>query len=105
MRCGNPLSKFEQQVNKMTNPLLSNHRMPTFNSIDTACMEPAITQIIAENKQVLESLVSEPNEDPTWESLIQVLDNMEDRLLNAWSVIEHLFGVNNSEELREVYQR
>ena len=89
----------------MSNPLLSHDTLPPFNSIDIACMEPAIKQIIAENTQVLEYLVAKQTEEQTWDSLIQVLDNLEDRLVNAWSVIEHLFGVNNSEELREVYQR
>ena len=89
----------------MTNPLLSYFAMPPFSSIDVSCMEPAIKQIITENRQTIDTLLESAEAPPEWGNLIQKLDKLEDRLSNAWSAIEHLFSVNNNEEIREVYQR
>ncbi|WP_339803523.1 oligopeptidase A [uncultured Marinobacter sp.] len=87
----------------MTNPLLTHDLLPRFNDIRTEHMEPAIDQILSDNRVQLQSLASQ--DDPTWDTLIQPMQELEDRLNNAWSVISHLNGVKNNDELRQVYKR
>ncbi|MGM0774133.1 MAG: oligopeptidase A, partial [Pseudomonadota bacterium] len=43
-------------------------------------------------------------EHPTWETLAQPMQATEDRLERAWSVISHLNGVMNNDDLRKVYK-
>ena len=42
----------------MSNPLLEQHALPPFSRIDTADVEPAITQLIERNKQAIEELLA-----------------------------------------------
>lgn len=89
----------------MNNPLLAYNALPPFSSLQPLHIEPAIRQIIADNQQVLDRLVNNEGEEPTWANLIQVLENLEDRLTSAWSTVSHLFYVSNSPELRDIYER
>ncbi len=43
-------------------------------------------------------------EDPSWETLAQPMQELENKLSNAWSVISHLNGVMNNDDLRKVYK-
>jgi oligopeptidase A len=87
----------------MENPLLIEHELPPFSALKNEHIEPAIKQIIAENEQVLDALLAVEPDVADWNSLIQVLDNLEDRLTSVWTTVSHLFGVSNSNELREIY--
>ena len=88
----------------MNNPLLSESELPQFNDLELAHIEPAVKQVIADNQQALDKLLAS-DQPPDWNNLIMVLDNLEDRLDSLWSTVSHLFSVNNSEELREIYNR
>ena len=87
----------------MSNPLLDQDLLPKFDAIHTEQMEPAIDRILAENRERIQELAHQ--EAPTWESLVQPLQALEDRLNNAWSIISHLNGVMNDDEIREVHKR
>lgn len=87
----------------MNNPLLTQDLLPRFHDVKTEHMEPAIDQILSDNRVQIQSLASQ--DDPTWDTLIQPMQSLDDRLNNAWSVISHLNGVNNTDELRQVYKR
>ena len=87
----------------MSNPLLDQDLLPKFDAIHTEQMEPAIDQILADNRERISELAQQSA--PTWESLAQPLEDMEDRLNNAWSVISHLNAVMNDEAIREVHKR
>jgi oligopeptidase A len=89
----------------MENPLLIDQELPSFSNLKNEHIEPAIRQIIEENEQALKQLLSAEEDDIQRGNLIQNLDNLEDRISNAWSTISHLFSVNNSPELREIYDR
>ncbi len=65
-------------------------------------MEPAIDQILSENRVKISQLAQQ--DEPTWETLAQPMQATEDRLERAWSVISHLNGVMNSDDLRKVYK-
>jgi len=86
----------------MSNPLLSETELPQFKELELEHIEPAVKQVIADNQQVLNELLAS-DQPPDWSSLVMVLDNLEDRLNNLWSTVSHLFSVNNSAELREIY--
>lgn len=87
----------------MTNPLLTDDLLPAFGQIRTEHMEPAIDQILGDNRAQIEQLARQ--QDPTWDSLAQPMQALDDRLNSAWSVISHLNGVMNNDELRSVYKR
>ncbi|MDX1755965.1 MAG: oligopeptidase A [Marinobacter sp.] len=87
----------------MTNPLLTDDLLPAFGRIRTEHMEPAIDQILSDNRVQIQELAQQA--DPTWDTLAQPMQALDDRLNNAWSVISHLNGVMNNDELRDVYKR
>lgn len=89
----------------MKNPLLSGVQLPQYSRIRPEHIEPAVKQVIGENQEALATLLGKKDFDPGWDNLILVLDNLEDRLDNLWSTVSHLFSVNNSEALRESYNR
>ncbi|MFL1466878.1 oligopeptidase A [Marinobacter sp. HN1S83] len=86
----------------MNNPLLTDDLLPKFDHVRTEHMETAIDQILSENRVKIAELAQQ--EDPTWDTLAQPMQAMEDKLSNAWSVISHLNGVMNSDDLRKVYK-
>jgi len=86
----------------MNNPLLTDDLLPKFDHIRIEHMEAAIDQIISTNRVKMASLAQ--NDDPTWDTLAQPMQAQEDELSNAWSVISHLNGVMNNDDLRKVYK-
>ena len=86
----------------MNNPLLTDDLLPKFEHVRTEHMETAIDQILSENRVKIASLAQ--NEDPDWDTLAQPMQSLEDKLSNAWSVISHLNGVMNNDDLRKVYK-
>ncbi len=86
----------------MNNPLLSDDLLPKFDHIRVEHMEEAIDQILSDNRVQIADLAGQ--EDPTWDTLAQPMQALDDRLSNAWSVISHLNGVMNTDELRKVYK-
>ncbi|MGB1951478.1 MAG: oligopeptidase A, partial [Marinobacter sp.] len=84
----------------MNNPLLTDDLLPKFDHVRTEHMETAIDQILSENRMKIASLAQ--NDDPDWTTLAQPMQELEDKLSNAWSVISHLNGVMNNDELRKV---
>ncbi|MBS3804408.1 MAG: oligopeptidase A [Oleiphilaceae bacterium] len=87
----------------MNNPLLTDELLPRFNHIRIEHMEPAIDQILSENRMKIQSLATQ--EDPAWHTLAVPMQGLDEHLNNAWSVISHLNGVANSDELRKIYKK
>ena len=86
----------------MTNPLLENHELPAFSLIKAEHVQPAIAQLIEENRTAVEALLA--TEGPYhWNQLVEPLESLDDRLNKAWSPVGHLNAVVNSDELREAY--
>lgn len=86
----------------MSNPLLTPTDLPAFSKIEPQYIEPAIKQLIEENRATVEHLLKQPHF--TWENFILPLAEAGDRLSKVWSPISHLNSVKNSPELREAYQ-
>ena len=87
----------------MTNPLLETFDLPPFSQIKPEHAVPAITQILADNRQTIAELL-QPGKTYSWDTLAEPLENLEDRLSKAFSPVGHLNSVVNSDELREAYK-
>jgi oligopeptidase A len=85
----------------MTNPLLHSQDLPPFSSIRAEHIEPAIRQVLDENRAQLAALLAA--NDYSWNSLVVPLEEMQHRLSRTWSPVGHLNGVLNSDELRAAY--
>lgn len=87
----------------MSNPLLNLTGLPPFSEIKPEHVEPAVRQIIEDNRKTTEQLLAETPAG-NWEQLIRPLQDLDDRLSRAWSPVTHLNAVVNSGELREAYE-
>ncbi len=84
------------------NPLLEMTGLPPFTQIRPEHVEPAIDQILAENRAGVQALLAAPG-PCTWDNLVQPIEDMGERLSRAWSPVGHMNSVVNSEELRAAY--
>ncbi len=87
----------------MSNPLLAENGLPAFSQIQAQHVVPAIQHVLAENRAQLEEILSSADNQPSFERDILALEQLGDRLNQAWSPVSHLHGVVNSEELRAAY--
>jgi len=85
------------------NPLLSETALPLFEQIKIEYFEPAIDEILSDNRKLIKRLLAASSD--TWDSLIYPLESANDRLNNVWSVISHYNAVLNSDALRDIYKR
>jgi oligopeptidase A len=82
--------------------LLENTNLPAFSNIQTEHVLPAMTRLIAESRSTIDGLLA--NGGPyTWASLVEPLEDIDDRINRAWSPVGHMNAVVNSDELREAY--
>ena len=88
----------------MINPLLDISSLPRFSEIKAVLIEPAIDQVLKENRQQLTDLLKQQDDESiSWQTLIHPLEEMENRLSRIWSPISHMNSVVNSEELRKAH--
>jgi len=86
----------------MTNPLLIQGDFPRFDEISATHVVPAITEILASNRDALDRIKGLPEASMTVDLLLE-LEALDARLNDAWNPVEHLNAVVNSEALREAY--
>jgi oligopeptidase A len=84
------------------NPLLEPGRLPAFGRIRPEHVEPAIDALIAANRATIRRLLSGPG-PAGWSSLVEPLEEQDDRLNRAWSPVSHLHSVADNEALRRAY--
>ena len=77
-----------------------NYLLP-FGDIETEHVQPAIEQLLATSKETIRLLL-ESGAD-SWDTLVRVREETEDKLNQAWSPVSHMNAVVNSDELREAY--
>jgi oligopeptidase A len=85
----------------MKNPLLTDAPLPAFGAIEAAHVEPAIRQLLDDNRAEIAGLLATGAN--RWDTLVVPLERMHHRLAKAWSPVGHLNGVMNSDELRAAY--
>ncbi|MDR0218151.1 MAG: oligopeptidase A [Enterobacteriaceae bacterium] len=91
----------------MTNPLLTSTVLPKFTEIEPEHVVPAVKEMLANYRQVIEKILTDNTIDNTrftWDNLCQPLAEASDKLSRVWSPVSHLNSVKNSPELREVYE-
>ena len=85
-----------------SNPLLQSHRLPPFSSISAQHVLPAVKTLVEQNESALEQQLSSLG-NVTWQSLVEPIEERDDRLAQAWSPVSHLNSVMNNDELRAAY--
>jgi len=85
----------------MNNPLLETHELPPFGSIKPEHVMPAINTILAENRSAVAALLEQSSF--SWDSLIRPLEELDDRLAQAFSPVSHMNSVVNTSETRDAY--
>jgi oligopeptidase A len=85
----------------MTNPLLQSHELPPFTSIRAEHIEPAIRELLEENRARLNALLDSGAN--TWDALVVPLEEMQHRLARTWSPVGHMNAVVNNDDLRAAY--
>lgn len=87
------------------NPLLQFDRLPDFPAILAEHIQPAVKSVLAENRSLLDSLLNDNKNrtSPDWNSLMDPLDDLDDRLNKVWSTASHLNSVSNTPEIRQAY--
>lgn len=88
----------------MDNPLLQENGLPHFSEIRPEHVEPALTETLERNRRELDAILSGTAER-TFAASILPMEQMRERLHRTWAPVSHLHGVQNSDELREVYNR
>ena len=83
------------------NPLLQRHVLPPFNAIEPEHIASAFSALFAANRQEIADIVE--NNAQNWEELVVALDELQDKLDQAWSPVGHLNAVKNNEALRDAY--
>lgn len=89
---------------KNSNPLLTKTTLPLFKQIQPKHVKPAITAILKENRANLKKLLAN-KAGFTWENLMFPLEEIHENLSFAWSTVNHLNSVMNSQELRKAYEQ
>lgn len=103
--CAQPFSlRYRCLVVTATNPLLHAFDLPPYSAIRPEHVEPAIEQILADNRAAMSRLLEQQAADPSWDGLVLALDELGARLGQAWSPVSHLNAVCNSAELRAAYE-
>lgn len=77
--------------------------LPQFTNIDIKNFVNHFELLLKENLQTIEACL-QANQVYTWDNLMQVLEDLEDRVERTWSPVGHLHAVVNSPALRECYQ-
>lgn len=86
----------------MDNPLLVAEGLPLFAQIKPSHVKPAIEHVLQTNREKIAQIADEKT-PRSWEAFIQPLNDLSDRLNRVWSPVECLWGVIDSEGLRQAY--
>ncbi len=89
----------------MTNPLLAArplNTLPTFAEFKPEQAEPALDKVIADNTAQLDALLKALGE-PTWQTLVEPLEDLGERISRAWGPVSHLFSVTSTPEWRAAF--
>lgn len=86
------------------NPLLSNEELITYSHVKPIHIEPAIDQILEENRARIVALISSQQEF-SFADFVYPMQEIEDRLSRVWSSVEHLHAIASSPELRAAHKR
>lgn len=84
------------------NPLLQFDGLVNFAAIRPEHVGPAINSLLAEARAAVVQATA-PETAPGWDSVVEPLDDVTERLARAWGAVSHLNAVVDTPELRAVY--
>lgn len=85
------------------NPLLQQEGFPDFPTLRPEHVMPAIDQLLADSRTAVEALL-DGLQNPSWDTVVAPLEELDARLERAWSPIGHLNSVTNTPAWREAYE-
>ncbi len=85
-----------------TNALLDFSGLPRFDAITPADVQPAIGQLLAQNRTLVERLTTD-TVTASWKDFAAPLSDSIEQLSRAWGIVGHLHSVNDIPEWREAY--
>ena len=86
------------------NPLLSEMSLPPFNSVEAKHIQPAVEQLLEQGREQIRALSLQlANGQISWETLVEPLDEMDDRLSQVWSTVSHLNSVLSNDHWRDAH--
>jgi oligopeptidase A len=77
--------------------------LPEFSNIDITSIEAQLAALLSANRQHVQQLVR--LNAPTWQNFAQPVQAMDMAIADFWAPVSHLNAVQNSDALRDVYQR
>jgi len=86
----------------LANPLLDLTGLPRFDAIRPEHVTPAIEQLIADARQVVQQLEA-PADSVSWDNFVVPLEEATEHLGRAWGMVNHLNHVMDTPELRATY--
>ena len=87
-----------------TNPLLDFSGLPRFDAILPSHVQPAITELLADNRRRIDRLADDAT-PATWTAFAGPLTDGIEQLSRAWGIVGHLHSVNDIPEWREAYNQ
>ncbi|GMQ95822.1 MAG: oligopeptidase A [Gammaproteobacteria bacterium] len=84
------------------NPLLEDLELPPFSRIGAEHVLPAVQTLLARGRGRIAEVL-DAAEEPAWESVVQAVGEMDDRIGRAWSPVAHLNAVADNPQLREAH--
>ncbi|CAM5180808.1 oligopeptidase A OS=Castellaniella defragrans OX=75697 GN=HNR28_002371 PE=3 SV=1 [Castellaniella defragrans] len=85
------------------NPLLvSAEAFVDYAAVRPEHIEAAVRELIAATRRAVETASGCPD-DPSWENLVEAIEDPSERLHRAWAIAGHLNAVVNTPELRAAY--
>ena len=84
------------------NPILDFSGLPRFDLITPADVQPGISQLLQENRELIEDLTS-ASVAASWNDFAAPLTDGIERLSRAWGIVGHLHSVNDIPQWREAY--
>ncbi|WP_417386561.1 M3 family metallopeptidase [Gimesia sp.] len=92
----------DQQSSLADNPLLVLEGLPRFDRIEPQHIQPAVKALLEQSEAGLKKIEAEAQ--PTWEGLMQPLEELDYPWERSWGSVGHLLGVKNTPEIREAYE-
>ncbi|MDQ6955173.1 MAG: M3 family metallopeptidase [Mariprofundaceae bacterium] len=89
---------------QQNNPLLAGmgSPLPLFDQILPQHVLPALDHVLQQQRERIQILITQKN--PSWNSFVVPLEEMDEELSRVWGPVTHLNAVCDSEDLRLVYQ-
>ena len=90
------------QAAPAANPLLDFSGLPRFDAIRSEHVTPAVETLLAAARSAVDAVATDPR-PPTWDNVVEPLEDALDRLDRAWGAVNHLNAVVSTPALREAY--